>query len=774
MSNCFLKLLLFSSFVLVLLIFPNFILAADPPPQQCTSGDCCDGYYFLSADNPCDAWSEKSCAWGTGCGSNVGEIIITQYCSGGSPDCNGRTEYGDWFVPAEGNCQSWESCSPGTLSCICNSTCLGTLTNPITNPSPPDGSENVKLPVTLGWNQLSGANSYRYKIEGVLEDSTTTNSVEIDKEGECLLQSDTNYNWGVRACCDAYGADCGPWNNWAFKTSFSPQPISPRNNATDVSLPVTLDWCDVTDAKEYILRIYIDGSCHPYLLDEEDECEFLPIPEEQRENEEEPTLHSAFSSPDFFTKDNRYDWELASCYDELAENCVAYGTKFGFFTGPGEPLASPELKTPFYNPALPEVILVVNQSDYLSWKGGAGTLSYQITIKKDGEIATTTKSYTENLPLKEITELWDAPEDFDSIFSWQVKPCWDKEAENCETAESAVWKFKTTGAAPNLDSPVAGASVKIPTALRWASVQKAVSYYYEVASDENFTDIKKNGTSTSNQVSVEYPDINLNTQYWWRVKTCANEQGSICGEWSTATFRTYPLNSPTNPEPSTGSLPITLRWTPDNGANFYQYKVAYAQKSPEELSPTCARKEGQQIIPLAGQEPPIINQASFLLNEFCLGEYQWRVRSCLTRDCVVATDWAESTVWTFNSFKPVISQEKGIVPCGRINGADILSTPWDEREPCQLKHLGYMLQNILDFVLWRLGLLVMAIMAVASAVISYFSLGSSNVLIQIKSIWKSVGMGWGIMLLAWILINLIMRLAGFQVEFFGQWWQLSF
>jgi hypothetical protein len=760
--------------ILSFLFAANFALTADPPPPKCTSGPCCEDGNLLSKNDVCDAWSEKNCKWGTGCGSDVGERIATQYCSGNSAECNGRVEYSDWDVPPEGSCQLWESCSPSTLSCMCNSACLGTPTNPITNPSPPNGSENVKLPVTLRWNPPEGAKSYRYKIGGVPEDFTTANRIEIDKEGKCLLRSDTDYNWGVRACCDLQGNDCGPWNNWRFKTSFSPQPISPKNNSADISLPVTLDWCDVADAKEYILRIYIDGSCHPYLLNENGECEFFPIPKEKREGEKEPILHSDFTSSEFFTKNNRYDWELASCYDEKAENCVAYGRKFGFFTGPGKPLASPELKTPFYSPPPSEIIPVVNFFDSLSWKGGAGTLSYQITIKKDGEIATTTKSYTENLPLKEIAELWDAPEDFDSIFSWQVKPCWDKEAENCETAESAVWKFRTTGATPNLDSPTAGASVKIPTVLKWTNVSKAVSYYYEVASDENFTDIKKNGTSTTNQASIEYPDINLNTQYWWRVKTCADNQGNVCGKWSMATFRTYPLNPPTNPEPSSGFLPITLKWTPDNGANFYQYKVAYAQKSAEELSPTCAAKEGQQIIPLADEEPPIIKQASFTLNEFCLGEYQWRVRSCLTNDCSVATDWQESAVWVFNSLKPTVFQEKGLVPCGRTNGIDILSTPWDEREPCQLKHLGYMLQNILDFLMWRLGLIIVVIFSVASGAISYFSLGSPTTITQLKSIWKSVGMGYGIILLAWILINLIMRLAGFQVIFFGRWWQLPF
>jgi len=85
-----------------------------------------------------------------------------------------------------------------------------------------------------------------------------------------------------------------------------------------------------------------------------------------------------------------------------------------------------------------------------------------------------------------------------------------------------------------------------------------------------------------------------------------------------------------------------------------------------------------------------------------------------------------------------------------------------------------MLQNILDFVMWRLGLIVVALFSLFSAVVSYFSLGGPDTLARIKAIWKSVGMGYGIILLAWVFINLIMRLAGFQVEFFGQWWQINF
>jgi len=750
------------------LFFANIVLSA-----ECTEGDCCDGENFLSSDTPCDAWTETACAWGTGRGSDVGERVITQYCSGGSANCDGSIEPSDWSVPPGGDCQSWEECSPSTYSCICNGAYLETPSNL----SPLNGEENVELPVTLGWDTVNGAKSYRYRIDGVLENATSSTNVPIDEAGTCLLKSGTNYTWGVRACCGINGDDCGSWGNWNFKTSLAPQYVSPKNNTENVSMPVILDWCDVSGAKDYTMRIYINGLCHPYFLNPDTgECEFFPIPKEQRTGEATSILHSDYTdTTDFFTKNNRYDVEFATCLNEEAVDCSDYGKKWGFFTGPGSLLGAPQLKNPLYNPAEPSNVPSVNQSDSLVWQGGAGTLSYQIVIKKEGIAVANPKTNNEYLSLKNIPEIWDNPADFNAVYSWQVQPCWDRDGNNCEAAESAEWKFKTTGVPPSLNSPANGTNVKIPVNLTWENISKAASYYYEMAADDSFTTIQKNGTTSGPTATINYPDINLNTQYWWRVKTCANDKGSVCDGWSEVrSFRTYPLNPPTNPQPLTGFLPITLRWTPDAGANFYQYKVAYAQKSPEELSPTCAAKEGQQIIPAAGGEPPVINQASFSLNEFCLGEYQWRVRSCLSKDCSVATDWAESPVWIFNSLKPAVFEEKGITPCGRTDGADILSTPWDEREPCQLKHLGYMLQNILDFLLWRLGLIIMAILTVVSGVTSYFSLGSPNAFVQVKSIWKSAGLGWSIMLLAWIFINLIMRLTGFQVEFFGRWWQLPF
>ena len=117
MSNCFLKLLLFSSFVLVLLIFPNFILAADPPVDACDGGVCCNTAVnpneFYGPDHPCDSWDEYGCPWGNECGNgngygnDYGRIIYTQHCSGSSSDCDGNITDNGWQVSSY--CNTWEA-----------------------------------------------------------------------------------------------------------------------------------------------------------------------------------------------------------------------------------------------------------------------------------------------------------------------------------------------------------------------------------------------------------------------------------------------------------------------------------------------------------------------------------------------------------------------------------------------------------------------------------------------------------------------------------------
>ena len=85
-----------------------------------------------------------------------------------------------------------------------------------------------------------------------------------------------------------------------------------------------------------------------------------------------------------------------------------------------------------------------------------------------------------------------------------------------------------------------------------------------------------------------------------------------------------------------------------------------------------------------------------------------------------------------------------------------------------------MAKNIIDFVLWRLGLIVLALLTLATGVVYYFSTGAPQTIVKVKTIWKSASVGYAIIFVGWIIINTLLIILGYQWETFGDWWQITF
>ncbi len=729
------KLLFRILFVFSFLFIANFTFAADPPPPECTSGPCCDGGNFRPSSSICDSWPDYGCAWGTSCGNDVGVNTYTQFCNESSASCDGNITESGWQVAYI--CADWQTCA-GT-SCACSGGCLKQPTGPY----PANDGENVKLPVTLMWNGVSGAQSYRYKIDGVIEGVTTTSYITIKN---CTLHSSSTYSWQVRACCDSGGGSCGPWSNlWTFKTSLAPELVSPENNSTGVPVPVIFTWCEVRDAQSYYLQRYEEGVyVPPFLITKENNA--LPT-----------TISMGFP---FFTKNATYAWEVAACLNpdgtkcgfdcrdnQEGNQCGDYSQRWNFTTM--VILPPPNLDSPKMTNGIP----VVNFSHYLGWKEVTGVRSYRYQIKEEENEVLNTSTLSTAVYLSDI---WDNL-NFNTVYTWNVKSCWDEEGNNCEEERSEEWSFKTTGASPiNLkESPITtDGKVSIPATLSWDKMPGAASYYYQVAANNSFNNIVATGTvqAPGSEVSVGYPNLRQETQYYWRVSTCADREGKFCGGWSQKNFTTFKLSSPANPDPEDNGEFLAseryLRW--EGTAKFYQYRIEY---------------QGGEKIPLTIVSG---NSAFLFTGELELGEYTWYVRSCLDSNCQETSGFAGP--WHFTLVQGEC--EKSLVPCGR--DCDAPGTPYNERDPCQFKHIFLLLNNILDFILWRLGLIVLVLLAVATGVIYYFSMGAPQTMVKIKSLLKSAGVGFGIIFLGWLIINWILILLGFQVGIFGRWWQIIF
>lgn len=680
------------------------------------------------------AWTEYDCE--SGCGGNLlcrdCWVVCDEYnqegvCIRSHQDCS------PWTVCQD--CQSWEKCNLSV--CSCASECL----EKPTNPSPSSGAQKVTLPVTLSWNPVNGANSYRYKIEGVLEEVTTPTQATIKN---CTLKSNTNYNWQAQACCSQNGTNCSPWSDlWSFKTSLSPEPLSPQNNATSVPIPVRLDWCDVSEAQSFYIQTY-RGS------------EIIELPVQKKEG----TLFSeATFGQEILTKNSEYQWEIASCLRENlsqcglecaesqeGDECGDYGQRWQFTTGEIS-LPVPEITSPKSTDGIP----VVNFSSYLGWKsiGIQGVSSYRYEIKKDGEKAVDNFTTVSSVP---FSSFWQNL-DFNQVYSWEVRACWHEKGEGCET-EGSESNFKTTGQTPNILSPQPNENSFIPVKFDWTDIVGALSYKYEIFADSDFSQIVTQGAVSSPEVSISYPTLKMETPYWWRVSSCADSQGNACGTPAKSNFTALKLSSPVAESPlprAEVDLPIILSWQKMDSVHYEYWLVS----------------EGETI----EREFTLDNSRQFSDLEINK-EYQWKVRACFEPGNEESCgDWNSQ-----ESFKavevPPIAGKGGIVPCGRK--ANDPNTPYNEMEPCQFPHLFIMLKNILDFLLWRLGLIILALLVAATGVIYYFSMGDPKTMVKVKSLLKSALTGYIVIFFAWMILTTMVAILGFKVEIFGRWWEIKF
>jgi len=145
------------------------------------------------------------------------------------------------------------------------------------------------------------------------------------------------------------------------------------------------------------------------------------------------------------------------------------------------------------------------------------------------------------------------------------------------------------------------------------------------------------------------------------------------------------------------------------------------------------------------------------------GEYSWTVRSCGDAQGMGCGDW--SVTQAFSIIPTPLGVTGGLIPCGRQY--DNAITANDESKPCGFSHIILLVKNVLDFVLWRLGLLIIAVLAVFTGFFTYFSFGSLDIGVRIKALWRSLFFGYLITLFAWVIVNIILNALGFEMRLFG-------
>jgi hypothetical protein len=84
--------------------------------RECTTGDCCDGAFFLPEGRICSSEVAYRCT-GTECGADAQRGTATKRCNGTDQACHGETEYSDWTtIDVCSTNQVCVSTSPSTAS----------------------------------------------------------------------------------------------------------------------------------------------------------------------------------------------------------------------------------------------------------------------------------------------------------------------------------------------------------------------------------------------------------------------------------------------------------------------------------------------------------------------------------------------------------------------------------------------------------------------------------------------------------------------------------
>jgi len=733
-------------------------------------------YESCTTDETCTTYEDKD-------GNEVKECYETEDCETLWTDWNVSEEGSPYKVCTQAELQCSGQCYPAPQAKDAKDTTL--LPQNVFEDPAKDGqgadTDKLKLPVNLGWNDVNEAlqtnpspsgqctvESYRYEIAGDTRLVPSPSSAPVLNEvaGDCKLSPSANYQWRVQACGDIQGTDCGEWSqNQSFATSSAPELKSPfdpdweQKEHAGTPFPANLKWCPhQAGTRSFAVNIYeISDS------------------QQGKQGAELLLLTGSLATKTSYSdspakgglgqlrKNLPYGWEVAACTDV---NSMVCGILSQFWTlVPQGELITPGLLNPSAG-------AVVNALDSLEWQ----TMSYEThyVVRVDGKDFFIANN---ELPLSRV---WSNLR-FYTTTTWQVAPCGgspsSQDIENCKKEDGSIpWseqrQFVTTGAAPTgLGIKQAGrdsatGKAAIPLLLNWDDMGGAASYYYEVATDAGFSNIVIPATERVleySEVSPGSPNIKSDTNYWVRVKTCADEQGKVCGDWSQISITTAALTPPpiTAPQPDDKEFYSTtaFSWNPVFSGNFYRYNITYLSRANNETSPDCS--PGTQIA------EDTIPGGAVQLRLRCLGQYQLQIQSCVDQTCQDASDFGIQKFQVETFIGPI----GGLVPCDRAN--DNPATPWNERSACGVQHIFLLLRNIIDFLLWKFSLIIVTLMAIATGAILFFSFGGTEAIVKVKTAWRAIGIGVLVFLFAWFFLNLLLGLVGFNIGLFGNWHEVK-
>lgn len=535
---------------------------------------------YIFADN---CWEEFQCNGGC-----KGELQKRTCCAN-----DDETSCDSWIV--EKTCQAWQMCkaspSASQSGCFCEGQCLETPKNPryYNNPTYSDqpdkneGPNNILLPVKFDWDDgFSPINS----SEGFIYYKVTIDNTNKGVYSTVVNKSEYNYfnDENAGACLLKSGAT----HNWQVKACCNEDGTNCQEDAKKLQATFTTN-----PAPEPKL---------PY------------DPDWAGPNKAENLSIEEIEKLEWCEIDNPSEWQGTD-----GKTYTYYDTSMGGKI--------------YYRPLSYKVLIYYKEGDndvcHPNLKTENGCKEIILSLDNDT-----------NEPFPPFQFL-DRNHSFftkNNSYSWKVAACKDTAANYC-TNYSQLWRFKTqdfTLEKPKLTSPPNEKEIPVglPVLISWDSPY-ATSWIYQIS------EIGQGKTDVSN-ISLDWPQLKLNTQYNWKVWPCWDFEGKECesffaGPFYFKTTGRPPSSEIMNPEGENIQIPVNFTWENVPGAKSFIFKI---QGDDLNLTTSIEKAEFSLGYPDLKQEKT----------------YSWQIKTCAKEkdnDCVknqtCCGDWSQ--IKTFQTFK---------------------------------------------------------------------------------------------------------------------------
>ncbi len=492
---------------------------------------------------------------------------------------------------------------------------------------------------------------------------------------------------------------------------------------------------------------------------------------------------SKISDRQMFTGDLNYSWQVKSCFDLSAhDSCTKYeeyqsstyddyekrfGQRWEFITI-NKKIEPPTLIKPKNSTNTINTDTLIGIGDILEWSVPCGAHSYIFDVQDEsgatifgaeennrdkGRVAKTNSiSIDLQKASSSIKIEQDDPEKIilvlDTKYRWHVKSCWPSVLTEDSDLACGAWSdwshFKTTGKPPE-SSSLNNDTGAPATTLSWNDVMGARSYRVQIAGEEKLV---------VDKAELLFTYSSPKKYYTWKIKTCADDEGAICGDkWAAAAFTTGDFDKPNNLSPLGNVAQIEpLRW--DSPAKYF---LVTASVTNGEKSTSCEPDwfNGEYKERVVSGTSLAIKTAAKGASPYCAGDYSFTVRPCFDDKCT-----SKSYNFDKQSFS-IASKEQssGLMVCGQATNNP--KTQYNEKEPCEIRHLVLGLKVIIDFVVFKLAFMLLPVMAAITGGLFYLSQDKANLIPHIKDAWKKIGIGYGILFFSWIIVSVLMLLAGY-------------